>query len=78
VLLVAVVIGGGYWVSHELNDAKAERCQLAFGQIHLLQVELLALQDQVVALPAADRATLKATIDQGVSEVTSVCGPVPA
>ena len=75
-LLVAVVVIGGFWLQRTLDQAKEERCQLAFGQIKLLQVELLALEPYV-QVPPDQKASIKAQVADAVQWVTQECGPIP-
>lgn len=75
-LLVTVVVVGGFWLQRTLDEAKTERCQLAFGQIKLLQVELLALEPYVT-VPPDQKASAKAQVADAIQWVTSECGPIP-
>lgn len=71
-----MVVGGGFWVRSQLDNAQDERCALAFGQIRLLQAEMSALQFH--SLPSENQALAAAGIDRAVSRVEATCGPIPA
>jgi hypothetical protein len=76
VLLVVVVVVGGFWVRNQLQNAQEERCALAFGQIRLLQAEMNALQFR--AIPSEGQALANAGIEKAVARVEASCGPIPA
>jgi hypothetical protein len=72
-----VVVGGGLWLDRSLDNAQTERCQVAFGQIKLLQVEIVALKPHVDLTPE-QTASVKKSLDDAVSWVTDECGPIPS
>ena len=72
------MVAGGFWLQHQLRDAKDDRCQLAFGQIKVIQAEISAFQVQIQALPADQLARAQAAVKAATDWVSNECGPIPS
>jgi hypothetical protein len=75
---VLTVVFGGLWLQHQLDDAKQDRCQLAYGQIKVLRAEINVFQVQIQALPADQLAAAQQAVQSAVDWVSAECGPIPS
>ena len=69
-LLILIVIGMGWWVSKEFDDAQDERCSLARAELLLGGVQALALER---AAPTDFQDEVAAALIKAVNEIQGVC-----